>query len=122
MTARKPTPSRILVFHSAEQVLDRGFGDDTLELRAVVVDQTDVVDDNIVHHPLATDVVQAVIDGSLIAVAADDLGFDARLLALPNFTHEVNFLVAGGAYAFTIKYQKPLSEGGDEFTLFPLIH
>ena len=50
------------------------FGDDTVELSAVVADYTDIVDQNIVNHPLAIDVVQTVGD------APDQVGVGRGIL------------------------------------------
>jgi ABC-type nitrate/sulfonate/bicarbonate transport system substrate-binding protein len=116
----RATASLVLAFHPAEEILDRGFGDDTVELSSIVVDQTHMVDQNIVHFPLAIDVVHPVIDGCF-TLAVDDLGFHTGLCPVPNFARELNFISAGRAYRLTIRYQKPLREGGDEFTLLPLI-
>src|SRR6185369_4343618 len=79
-----------------EQLVDRGAGEDAIELRAKVRRQADIVDDDIVDFPLPVDAVQAIIDGEIFAGAVDDFGIDLRLVLIDAFAHKNNLLAAVG--------------------------
>lgn len=44
---------KLLVFHLAKKFFERGLRDDSIELRSVIIDQADVLDDHVINFPIA---------------------------------------------------------------------
>ena len=68
-----------MLFHFLQQLFNRRFGNHSIELGPVVVDDTHVLDHHVIHFPLPVDRVQAVVNGGFTAAAADHLPFDVAL-------------------------------------------
>src|SRR5207237_9283960 len=65
--------------------------------------------------------MQPVINGQILTIARDDSGLDVHILAVLNFTPELNWLASGGAHGVAIISQLPLRKGLDKLLLFPLV-
>src|SRR5215470_12311122 len=74
-----------LRFHSPNQAVDALFGDDTIELRSIVLENADVIGDDVVSAPSVTLRTQAVVDPDLDGTTAAlglDGGLDHDIVAL----------------------------------------
>ena len=71
----------------------------------VVIDYTNMRNHNIVHFPLAIDVMQPVVNRQVLSPIADDFGLNCHLIAFLNFTLELNCLAVVGMHRPAVKHQ-----------------
>src|SRR5262249_60467204 len=71
----------LLRLHLLDEVLKGGGLDDLVELRAVVGDEADTLDDDVVDEPAVALLEHPVVDGDFGALLGDDLGPHDGLIA-----------------------------------------
>src|ERR1043166_856805 len=78
--------------HGFQQCVYRRLGKKTIELRAIVIHETDILGDNVVNLPFAVDFVQPVYDGIGLAVAVGKSRLDFGIIAVDRFAGIDHFL------------------------------
>ena len=108
---------RLLFFHHANEILERGSCDDAIELGPVVVDHANVFDHKVVDFPLFVDAVEFVVDGQFLAVVCDDLCVHYRIVCVLDLTRVEDGLTG---IVFNILRVRSAQQPGENLYEFPL--
>ena len=91
-----PGDAQFLLLHGLEKLGKRRFGQKSVELRAVIIDQTDVFDNHIDDLPISIRVLETVTQQKLLSFVVDKFGVDlGKVLILPLVQKAYLFPVVG---------------------------
>src|ERR687891_1791659 len=78
--------------HPVDQLFERAIKQDAIELRPVVVDETDIFDDNVVDLPFIACHVELIVNRDRLRVSRNDLALHDRIGAVASLVCENNLL------------------------------
>src|SRR3989441_12801541 len=104
--------------HPRHEILIRRRLNDRIELRSVVSDKADPLDDDVIDEPAVATPVHSIVDGNLRALLGDDLGAHGRQLALGRLAGVAD-LLAG--VQLELGHVRALHEVGEQFDEFFLL-
>ena len=107
-------------FHLLDQLLIRRARNDAVELRTIVIDQADALDQHIIDQPAPIDFVQSVFDGYLLIASRHHNRLDRRSRPVHLLADilDVAFFLGCGLEAIQIRALDEVPEELDEFLLF----
>src|SRR5207249_257764 len=88
--------AELFLFHSLNQLLVRGLGQNPIELRAVVIDQTDIFDGHIGNLPVAIHLMEAIIDTVFFAFFIYDFCADLSVVLILSVIYKTDLLAVIG--------------------------
>lgn len=107
----------VFFLQSANEVFVGGFGDDAVKLVAIIVDETDILDHDVVNFPALLSLVEFVIDGKLLSLFRQDLAVDFGVLLVLTLTCVNKLFVVKSFDSFDVRPLQQVREGFGEFTL-----
>src|SRR5256886_1936864 len=103
--------------HPRHERLIRRRLNDRIELRSVVGDEADPLDDDVIDEPAVAAPVHSVVDGNLRALLGDDLGAYGRLLTLDRLAGVADLLAGVQLERGHVRALHEVGEQLDEFLL-----
>src|SRR3989454_11879354 len=103
--------------HPRHELLIRRSLNDRIELRSVVGDEADSLDDDVIDEPAVAAPVHSIVDGNLRALLGDDLGAHSRLLTLNRLAGVADLLACVQLELGHVRALQEVGEQLDEFLL-----
>ncbi len=113
-----PIP-QVLLPQLYEQIIKTAFRQDSVKLRAIVDNDADVFDDNIVYLPFAFNAMQSIVDRGWLAFIGHDFRFYLSSVVFNGFLNEENLLVSVRTDLTDVSVPEKFGEGRDKFILSP---
>src|SRR5439155_7400768 len=104
--------AELFLFHSLNQLLVGGLGQNPIELRAVIIDQADIFDDHIGNLPVAIHLMEAIIDAVFLALFIYDFCADFGMVLILSVIYKTDFLAVIG---FKLVHVRAFQQTGERF-------